>query len=44
MCDEKDELSVFMRMQKVEAEWKLRVLYGGSYVCKEDPVWPPRGV
>ena len=33
-------LSVFMRMQKVEAEWKLCVLYGGCYVCKSSPVWP----
>ena len=29
LCDEEDESSVFMRMQKVEAEWKL----SGSYVC-----------
>ncbi len=34
LCDEEDESSVFMRMQKVEAEWKVRVLYGGCNMCK----------
>ena len=34
MNGDKDERVVFMREWKAEVGWKLRVLCGGSYVCK----------